>query len=102
MTKIERAAESVSGIAAIAVPEPDLTPGEMIERAKALKGAIRAEAPAAEKRGFYSEDLHETFRQQGFYRILQPAASADMNSMCRPISASCLKSAPPILASAGG
>ena len=72
MTKIERTAESVSGIAAIAVPEPDLTAGEMIERAKALKGAIRAEAPAAEKRGFYSKDLHETFRRQGFYRILQP------------------------------
>ena len=72
MVKIEQAAKSVAGIAAIPVPEPDLTPGEMIDRAKALRETIRAEAPAAEKRGFYSEELHETFRKRGFYRILQP------------------------------
>ncbi|MGB7100974.1 MAG: hypothetical protein WBD95_19695 [Xanthobacteraceae bacterium] len=72
MVKIEQAAKTVAGIAAIPVPEPDLTPGEMIDRAKALRETIRAEAPAAEKRGFYSEELHETFSKEGFYRILQP------------------------------
>ena len=58
--------------ARIPVPEPDLTVAEMIERAKSLKAAIRAEAPAAEKRGYYSQELHETFTKAGFYRILQP------------------------------
>jgi 3-hydroxy-9,10-secoandrosta-1,3,5(10)-triene-9,17-dione monooxygenase len=72
MIKIEQGVKSVAGIPAIPVPEPNLTAGEMVERAKALKETIRAEAPAAEKRGFYSEDLHQAFTTGGFYRILQP------------------------------
>lgn len=56
----------------VPVPEPNITPAEMVERAKALKATIRAEAPAAEKRGCYSEELHETFKNAGFYRLLQP------------------------------
>lgn len=54
------------------VPEPDLTPAQMIERAKALRPQVRAGAAEAEKRGFYSEALHQAFKQAGFYRILQP------------------------------
>jgi 3-hydroxy-9,10-secoandrosta-1,3,5(10)-triene-9,17-dione monooxygenase len=73
MVRVEQAAKSISAIAVIPVPEPDLTPGEMIDRAKSLRETIRAEAPAAEKRGFYSEELHETFRKGGFYPY--PAAS---------------------------
>jgi 3-hydroxy-9,10-secoandrosta-1,3,5(10)-triene-9,17-dione monooxygenase len=59
-------------LAAIPVPEPGLTPADMIARARALAPAIRADAPAAEKRGRYSEALHEQFRDAGFYRMLQP------------------------------
>ena len=42
----------------IPCPEPDLTPAAIIERARALRPLIREEAPAAEKRGYYSEALH--------------------------------------------
>lgn len=56
----------------VAVPEPDLTPAEVIRRAVALKPRIRAEAPEADARGAYSRDLHERFHAAGFYRILQP------------------------------
>ena len=53
-------------------PEPDLTPEAIIDRARRLKDAIRAEAPHAEKRGHYGPELHEGFIKAGFYRILQP------------------------------
>jgi 3-hydroxy-9,10-secoandrosta-1,3,5(10)-triene-9,17-dione monooxygenase len=54
------------------VPEPELTPREMIARAKALRPLVRADAAAAEERGFYSAELHEAFTKAGFYRCLQP------------------------------
>jgi alkylation response protein AidB-like acyl-CoA dehydrogenase len=57
---------------AISVPEPELTPREMIARAQQLQPRVREEAAAAEKRGCYSELLHDEFRKAGFYRILQP------------------------------
>jgi|BarGraIncu00222A_1022003.scaffolds.fasta_scaffold00482_9 3-hydroxy-9,10-secoandrosta-1,3,5(10)-triene-9,17-dione monooxygenase len=56
----------------IPCPEPDLTPAAIIERARALRPLIREEAPAAEKRGYYSEALHSEFLKASFYRILQP------------------------------
>jgi 3-hydroxy-9,10-secoandrosta-1,3,5(10)-triene-9,17-dione monooxygenase len=56
----------------ISPPEPDLTPAEIIDRAKALRPLVRAEAPEAEKRGYYSDRLHEEFVKAGFYRMLQP------------------------------
>ena len=54
------------------VPEPDLTSGQLIERARALRPMVRAEAEAAEQRGYYSEALHNEFTKAGFYRCLQP------------------------------
>jgi 3-hydroxy-9,10-secoandrosta-1,3,5(10)-triene-9,17-dione monooxygenase len=56
----------------IPVPEPDLTPGEMLARAEALRPLLLEEQAATEERGYYSEELHEEFRRAGFYRILQP------------------------------
>src|ERR1700683_2117440 len=63
---------SLSDLPRVLVPEPDLTPAEMIARAKALAPAVRADAPEAERRGYYSESLHEQFRDAGFYRIFVP------------------------------
>ena len=54
------------------VPEPDLTSEQLIERARALRPMVRAEAEAAEQRGYYSEALHNEFTKAGFYRCLQP------------------------------
>jgi 3-hydroxy-9,10-secoandrosta-1,3,5(10)-triene-9,17-dione monooxygenase len=56
----------------IPVPEPDLTPAEIVDRARALRPKVRAEAAEAEKRGYYSEAPHGEFARAGFYRLLQP------------------------------
>jgi 3-hydroxy-9,10-secoandrosta-1,3,5(10)-triene-9,17-dione monooxygenase len=54
------------------VPEPDLTPGELIARAAALRPMVQADADAAEERGHYSEELHRAFLKAGLYRTVQP------------------------------
>ena len=56
----------------VPVPEPNLTPEEMIARAIALRSRLRAEQDEAERRGVHSEALHQEFRKAGFYRCLQP------------------------------
>lgn len=56
----------------IAIPEPDLTPDDIVERARVLRDRVRAEAPAAEAAGAYSPELHQAFVEAGLFRILQP------------------------------
>jgi len=65
-TKLEQ------GKATVPVPEPNLTPAEMIERATALQPQLRAEQDETERRGVYSEAMHREFQKAGFYRCLQP------------------------------
>ncbi len=45
---------------------------ELVRRARDLSGEIKADAIAAEQRGTYSPELHERFRDAGFYSIFQP------------------------------
>jgi 3-hydroxy-9,10-secoandrosta-1,3,5(10)-triene-9,17-dione monooxygenase len=56
----------------IPVPEPDLTPADLIGRARALRDHLRAEQASTEQRGAYSPETHELFRAAGFYRTLLP------------------------------
>ncbi len=56
----------------VPVPEPNLTPEEMIQRAAALQSRLRAEQDATERRGVHSEEIHREFQKAGFYRCLQP------------------------------
>ncbi len=56
----------------IPVPEPDLTPSQMIARAAAMRQLLKDDQAAAEERGFYSEEIHKAFTDAGFYRVLQP------------------------------
>jgi 3-hydroxy-9,10-secoandrosta-1,3,5(10)-triene-9,17-dione monooxygenase len=56
----------------IAVPEPDLTPDEMIARARSMHDAVRAAADRSEAEGGPSAELNRMFRDAGFFRILQP------------------------------
>ncbi|MBO0682448.1 MAG: oxidoreductase, partial [Candidatus Dormibacteraeota bacterium] len=56
----------------VPVPEPDLTPKEVIARAEALKPMVREQAAESEERGYPSEELHQEFRKAGFYRLVQP------------------------------
>ena len=58
--------------AAIPVPEPDLTPREIVARAAAMRETLRERQADTEQRTFYSEETHKAFADAGFYRILQP------------------------------
>ena len=50
---------------AIPVPEPDLTPKQMIARAAALRAELRAQQDEADERGTYSAAMHEKFVAAG-------------------------------------
>jgi 3-hydroxy-9,10-secoandrosta-1,3,5(10)-triene-9,17-dione monooxygenase len=58
--------------AVVPVPEPDLTPQELIARAAALKPLLRRQQAENDERGSYSEELHQAFLTAGLYRITQP------------------------------
>jgi 3-hydroxy-9,10-secoandrosta-1,3,5(10)-triene-9,17-dione monooxygenase len=45
---------------------------DLVAAADALRERLLEEQPATEERTRYSEELHETFRELGFYRLLQP------------------------------
>ena len=45
---------------------------ELVAAADALRPRLLEEQAATEERTRYSEELHETFRELGFYRLLQP------------------------------
>ncbi|HKV05914.1 MAG TPA: hypothetical protein VJO53_12530 [Candidatus Acidoferrales bacterium] len=63
---------STVSVRPVPVPEPDLTPDEMVARATALQPRLRAEQDEAERRGVHSEEIHREFQKAGFYRCLQP------------------------------
>ena len=50
------------------VPEPDLTPQELIARASALKPLLRQQQAENDERGSYSPELHQAFLDAGLYR----------------------------------
>jgi 3-hydroxy-9,10-secoandrosta-1,3,5(10)-triene-9,17-dione monooxygenase len=56
----------------IPIPEPDLTPAELVTRARALIPLLREQQDEAEERGYYSEDVHRRFVAAGFSRCMQP------------------------------
>jgi len=56
----------------VPVPEPHLTPDELIQRAIDLRPRLRTEQDETERRGVHSEALHQEFRKAGFYRAIQP------------------------------
>jgi 3-hydroxy-9,10-secoandrosta-1,3,5(10)-triene-9,17-dione monooxygenase len=50
----------------------DLQPSDMVERARALIPLLRSQQDESEKRGYYSQEIHERFLEAGFSRIVQP------------------------------
>ena len=48
------------------------SPADLIAAADELRPHLLEEQAATEERTRYSEELHERFRDVGFYRILQP------------------------------
>jgi 3-hydroxy-9,10-secoandrosta-1,3,5(10)-triene-9,17-dione monooxygenase len=57
---------------AIPVPEPELSPSDLVARAMGLRDVLREQQDESDARGTYSEELHQTFLKAGFYRITQP------------------------------
>ena len=51
---------------AIAPPEPELTPEEMIGRAVALREKLLEQQAETEERTYYAEEMHEEFLRSGF------------------------------------
>jgi 3-hydroxy-9,10-secoandrosta-1,3,5(10)-triene-9,17-dione monooxygenase len=56
----------------IAVPEPELTERELVERAVALRPALLERQARTEQLTRYPEETHQDFLRAGFYRTLQP------------------------------
>jgi len=57
---------------AIPPPEANLTPAELIRRAKAMRPMLRERQDSVEAAGCVSEDTNSQFIAAGFYRVLQP------------------------------
>lgn len=53
-------------------PEPELTPEEIIGRARTLAATLVDRQEETEQRGFYAMDTHDEFLRAGLYRILVP------------------------------
>ncbi|MGZ4791212.1 MAG: acyl-CoA dehydrogenase family protein [Ilumatobacteraceae bacterium] len=56
----------------ITVPEPYLTPEDLLARADAMRPQLLEEQMKTEQRTYYSEEVHHQFLDAGFYRVLQP------------------------------
>lgn len=56
----------------IPVPEPDLTPARLFERAIAMREMLREQQDEADEHGTYAPEVHEAFVKAGFYRVTQP------------------------------
>jgi 3-hydroxy-9,10-secoandrosta-1,3,5(10)-triene-9,17-dione monooxygenase len=56
----------------IAVPDPDLTPDAMIERARSMRVVLRARQAETEAAGRVSDETNAECIAAGLYRILQP------------------------------
>jgi 3-hydroxy-9,10-secoandrosta-1,3,5(10)-triene-9,17-dione monooxygenase len=63
---------ATAGVTEVPVPEPDLSPQEIIARARALIPRIREQQDEAERLGHHTDDLDREFVKAGFYRMLQP------------------------------
>ena len=64
--------EASTASSGFAVPEPELTPREIVARAAALRPELLERQQETEDHTFYAQDTHRTFTEAGFYRILQP------------------------------
>jgi 3-hydroxy-9,10-secoandrosta-1,3,5(10)-triene-9,17-dione monooxygenase len=57
---------------ALPQPEPGLTPGQLLERAHALRPLLYAQQEESDRRGCFSDAVQQALLEGGFYRILQP------------------------------
>ncbi|MBO0714892.1 MAG: hypothetical protein J2P59_09050 [Acidimicrobiales bacterium] len=66
-------ADTTSRVApVVAIPEPELSPEEIVGRARALIPEVRDQQDEAERLGHHTPELDRKFVEAGFYRMLQP------------------------------
>ena len=58
--------------AAIPQPEPGLTPEVLVARAADMRALLREAQEENDRRGHYSDAIHQKFAAGGFYRVVQP------------------------------
>lgn len=56
----------------VPVPEPGLTPADVVARARAFVPMVRYQQEEAETLGHHTDALDREFVRAGLYRILQP------------------------------
>lgn len=61
-----------NGLGLLRDPEDAAKLDELVARARALRPLLREQQPETEKRGYYSQEIHEKFAAAGFYDILRP------------------------------
>lgn len=57
---------------AIPVPEPDLTPDQLVQRAESMRTVLRERQPECEAAGRLPAQTNREFDAAGFYRTIQP------------------------------
>jgi 3-hydroxy-9,10-secoandrosta-1,3,5(10)-triene-9,17-dione monooxygenase len=57
---------------ALEVPEPGLTPGDVVARAEAMRARLLELQAETEAHAGYSDETHGEFARAGFYRLLAP------------------------------
>src|SRR5215470_18794196 len=53
-------------------PDPSLTQEKAVELARSLRPKLREQQDMADERGWFSDEVHETLRDAGMYRLVQP------------------------------
>lgn len=66
------AARSVPASHHLSVPEPGLTPEEVVTRAERIAATLVDRQAETELRGYYAPDTHHQLRRAGLYRLLVP------------------------------
>lgn len=64
--------EDLDKKAGIAIPEPDLTPADLIRRAQLLRPKLRAAQAECEAQGRVPEEIFKLLVDAGFFRMVQP------------------------------
>jgi len=72
MTQLATLRRPGDGTPLFPIPEPDLTPEEMIARARAMLPQLLERQAETEALTYYPEATHQAFLKNGLYRILQP------------------------------
>src|SRR5690242_17588441 len=70
--RVEPEARSAIAARVIPVPQPELTPGEIIQRASDMVPKLRERQAECERLGRIPPESNDDFVAAGFYRILQP------------------------------